>query len=195
MIMEENLYAPPKAAVADVSLDHADSDIWFFPVSLTKLIAMTFATLGMYQIYWFYKNCQLIKVRDEPHIIPLARAIFGVVWCYGCFSQIERAEEKLALMPALAAGPWAGAWVVLVLISQVHHPLSWLGLISLTLFIPAQIHVNRLNATVAPGHNPNGRFTGWNWVAVAFGVLIWAGIGLGLLGWSTSITMDSPASR
>jgi len=36
-----------------------------------------------------------------------------------------------------------------------------------------------INTAVRPGHNPNSRFTAWNWVVAVFGFVI---VGLAVLG-------------
>jgi hypothetical protein len=49
--------------------------------------------------------------------------------------------------------------------------ITFLGVFAL---VPAQQAVNELNATAAPGHDPNTRFRGWNWVAVLLGLPLFA---------------------
>lgn len=34
---------------------------YYFPVSNTKLVLMSLATLGFYELYWFYKNWVFVK--------------------------------------------------------------------------------------------------------------------------------------
>jgi hypothetical protein len=54
--MEENRYAPPRAAVADVASTEGDAEVRLFAVSPVKLVVLSVCTLGFYQIYWFYKQ-------------------------------------------------------------------------------------------------------------------------------------------
>jgi hypothetical protein len=42
----------------------------FFPVSITKFLLLSIGTLGLYEIYWFYKNWGFIKARDRSDISP-----------------------------------------------------------------------------------------------------------------------------
>jgi hypothetical protein len=46
----------------------------FFPVSLFKLTVMSLFTLGLYEIYWFYRNWQLIKAMN-PSEFCLSRVL------------------------------------------------------------------------------------------------------------------------
>jgi hypothetical protein len=178
--MEENLYAPPTAVVADVASIKNDVGVRFFAVSPVKLVVLSVCTLGFYQIYWFYKHWALVKERSEPHIIPWARAFFCIFWCYGCFEFIRRDERHLGVEPALPAGPLAIGWIAAALAGRLPEPYFVIGFLSPLLLVPVQRHVNRINALVAPDHDRNTRFSAWNWLAVVAGGIFIALIMLGL---------------
>ena len=48
------------------------------------------------------------------------------------------------------------------------------------LLVPVQRHVNHINAIVAPDHDENSRFSGWNGLAIAVGGIFLALTVLGL---------------
>jgi hypothetical protein len=175
-LMEENPYAPPRAAVSDVVSLESAPQVFFFAVSPLKLVVLSVCTLGLYQIYWFYKHWVLIKQRSEPLVIPWARAFFGFFWCYSCFEFIRNDERAINIEPTLLAGPLAIGWIVVSLAWRLPEPYFLMGFLAPLLLVPAQRHVNRINALVAPQHDGNSRFSGWNWLAVAVG-----GIFLGLM--------------
>ena len=177
--MEENVYAPPKAPVADVASIRSNQEVHFFAVSPVKLVALSVCTLGIYQIYWFYKHWVLIKEHSEPHIVPWARAFFGFFWCYSCFEFIRNEERHLDLEPTLRAGPLTIAWIAVSLTWRLPEPYFLIGFLAPLLLVPVQRHVNRINALVAPGHDENAHFSAWNWLAVVLGGLF---IGLIMLG-------------
>jgi hypothetical protein len=178
--MEENVYAPPRAPVADVRSADSDTGVFFFAVSPTKLVVMSVCTLGLYQIYWFYKQWVLIKQRSEPLIIPWARAFFGIFWCYSCFEFIRNDERTLNIEPSLPAGPLAIGWIAASLAWRLPQPYFLIGFLAPLLLVPVQRHVNHINATVAPDHDENSRFSGWNGLAVAAGGIFLALMILGL---------------
>ena len=178
--MEENLYAPPTAEVADAASIKNDVEVRFFAVSSVKLVVLSVCTLGFYQIYWFYKHWALIKERSEPHIIPWARAFFGILWCYSCFEFIRQDERHLDVEPTLPAGPLAIGWIATSLAWRLPEPYFVIGFLSPLLLVPVQRHVNHINALVAPEHDKNTRFSAWNWLAVAGGGIVIALIMLGL---------------
>jgi hypothetical protein len=177
--MEENVYAPPKAVVSDVSPNTSNIEVHFFAVSPVKLVGLSVCTLGLYQIYWFYKHWVLIKEHSEPHIVPWARAFFGVFWCYSCFEFIRNDERHLNIEPTLPAGPLAIAFIALSLTWRLPEPYSLIGFLTPLLLVPVQQHVNRINALIAPGHDENTHFSAWNWLAVVVGGIF---IGLVMVG-------------
>jgi hypothetical protein len=179
-LMEENVYAPPKAVVADVASIKSNVEVHFFAVSPVKLVVLSVSTLGLYQVYWFYKHWDLIKERSEPHIVPWARAFFGIFWCYSCFDFIRKDERDLNIEPVLFAGPLAIGWIALSLTWRLPEPYFMLGYIAPLLLVPAQRHVNRINTLVAPDHDKNTRFSVWNWLAVTAGGILITLVILGL---------------
>ena len=170
--MEENVYAPPKAVLADATSVKNDIAVRFFAVSPVKLVVMSTCTLGIYQIYWFYKNWVLIKEHSEPDITPWARAVFGFFWCFSCFEFIRNDERQLGTESTLAAGPLTVGWIAASLAWRLPEPYYLIGFLSPLLLVPAQQHVNRINGLVAPNHDKNTRLSAWNWLGVVAGGII-----------------------
>ncbi len=178
--MEENVYAPPRALVADVRPLESNAGVYFFAVSPTKLVVMSVCTLGLYQVYWFYKQWVFIRQRSEPLVIPWARALFGIFWCYSCFEFIRNDERVLKIEPNLPAGPLAIGWIAASLAWRLPGAYSLIGYLAPLLLVPVQRHVNHINAMVAPNHDENSRFSGWNGLAIAGGAIFLALAILGL---------------
>ena len=42
----------------------------FFAVSILKFIVLSIFSLGVYDIYWFYKNWKLARAREDSDILP-----------------------------------------------------------------------------------------------------------------------------
>ena len=169
----ESRYAPPKAKVADVA-QHPAPDPPFFAVAPWKFVVLSILTFEIYTGYWFYRNWRILKRRSTLPISPVARAIFPWFFCHALLKQIRTEEGALRIEPLLAAGPLAAAWIVLSLCGLFPGGLGWLGYLAPVALGFAQAHVTRINDKAAPGHDPNARFTVWNWVAVMLGVLAYA---------------------
>ncbi|HLW24385.1 MAG TPA: hypothetical protein VKT22_08510 [Steroidobacteraceae bacterium] len=175
-----NLYAPPRAEVADVR-DRAAADLEFFPVSPTKLLVMSVCTLHFYVLYWFYQHWMCVKRREEPDIWPAARALFAIFWVYPLFKHIRARETALRISPVLAAGPIATFYIVLALLWRLPPPYALIAYLSTFLLLPAQSHANQVNEVAAPRHDRNDKLVGWNWVAVIVGGLFFVLVVVGNL--------------
>lgn len=179
--MESNLYTPPKSVVDDVAPGASEYDVRFFPVSPLKLVVLSTCTLGLYQIYWFYKQWDLIKKHSEPDIIPWGRALFSVLWCYSCLGYIRKDEEQLDIARRLPVTFLTVLWIAATLSWRLPPPYSLFGFLSSFILIPVQQHINRVNTVVAPDHERNSGFSVWNWLAVVLGGLFQILIIIGLL--------------
>ncbi len=121
--MTINPYAPPTAIVADVPPpETSTSQPPFFAVSVLKLIVLSILTLGIYELYWFYKNWQLIKARERTNISPAPRAVFAIFYCYQCFARIRDFDTPALAKSRLAAAPLALGWVVTTFLHKLPPP-------------------------------------------------------------------------
>jgi hypothetical protein len=141
----------------------------FFPVSLTKLIVMSICSMGFYEVYWFYKNWQSIRAREQSNIYPVARAVFSVFFCYQCFSRIRDHGATLGVEPPLAAGAFASAWIISTIMWNLPVPYRYISLAASVSILPVQAYANRVNKAAAPNHDPNTRFSALNWAAIVVG--------------------------
>jgi hypothetical protein len=169
--MQTNPYAPPQSEVADLPETAIAAAPVFFAVSRTKLFVMSFCTLGLYELYWFYKNWQRVKQRKYENITPLLRAIFPVFFCYSLFHRIRRYRSDLP-SNELTAGPLATVWIICSLTWRLPEPYFLLSYIAIFALLPVQKAINDINEEEVPGHDRNSRFSAWNWVAVVVGGLL-----------------------
>jgi len=157
---------------------------------------MSVCTLGIYEIFWFYKNWSLIKQREKSDINPFWRAVFGFFFCYQCFSHIRSEAETLGIRPTPPAGLLAIAWIITTSLWRLPDPYWLASYLAFFWLLPAQVVANKVNAQIAPNHDPNGFFGGWNIVAVVVGSVSLALIVIGLFfgstdGAATNMTISS----
>ena len=168
--MNTNPYAPPMAAVADITPpEEVAVEPPFFAVSVAKLAVMSVCTFSLYEVYWFYKNWQRIADRERDIVWPLLRAVFAVFYCYPCFSRVRDHEGASQLDSRLHALPMAIGFIVTTLTWRLPDPWGWISVFSFLFLLPVQHYANKLNALAIPSHDRNSRFGGWNWVAVVVG--------------------------
>jgi hypothetical protein len=144
----------------------------FFAVSLLKLVVLSTCTFGLYEIYWFWRNWNRIRVSSVPGITPSLRAIFAFLFCYPCFIRIKRAGISRGVTPAPPIGILAICYILTTLSGGLPGLLCLISFLSVAFLLPIQSYVNRINALASPGHDPNSRFGVWNWIAVIAGGLL-----------------------
>lgn len=141
----------------------------FFAVSLPKLLLMSVCTVGVYELYWFYRHWARIKAREQSAIAPFWRAVFAFFFCYSCFAKIRAHGKAIDTTRELPAVALAAGWVVTTLLWKLPEPWWWLSSLAVLFLLPVQAQANRVNAIAAPRHEPNAQLSGWNWSAVLLG--------------------------
>ena len=144
----------------------------YFPVSPVKLVVMSTCTLGIYELYWYYKNWCAIKERDEPEIMPFWRAFFAPLFCYSLFRKIQATAESQQIQGSIEPGPLALGWFVFTVLAKLPDPYWLASFLAVAFLLPVQATVNEVNRVASPRHDPNRTYTGWNVVAIAFGGLL-----------------------
>lgn len=168
--MEVNPYAAPKARVEDAAAESGEPV--YFPVGTLKLTLMVLGSLGLYQLYWFYKNWKCMQRNDNEKLLAPVRAFFYPLMSYFLFRRIRDHAASAQVDAGLAAGPLAFAVFVLAGLQRLPDPWWLLTLLSFLPLLPVQAAVNRINLKLAPGIDPNTRYSGWNIALLAVGGLL-----------------------
>jgi len=176
-LAEEAAEAPKDSALAgdhktDVKARNAATR--YYAVSTPKLVVLSMATFGLYDVYWFYKNWVEIKRRERANIIPWARALFSVFYAYSCFDRVRKSAANTGVdVPAWLK--WNGIGY-LACQALVNLPDSyWMLSLGAVLFL---VQANRvmgdINADTGGDEQPRG-LQGGDWLLVAFGGLLLLG--------------------
>jgi len=164
-----NPYAAPRAAVADAVVPGVEAV--FFPVSLGKLALMSLGTLGLYQVYWFYKNWKCVQNSGDKVSAPI-RAVFYPLVSYPLFRRVRDRAAAAGVEGRLQAGLLALALFVLSMLWRLPDPWWLAGLAGFLPMLPVQSAVNEINARLAPQADPNARFSGGNIAGMIVGGLV-----------------------
>lgn len=152
----------------------------FFAVSLFKLAIMSIFTAGIYEIYWFYRNWRIIKVREKSNIAPGVRSVFSVFFCYQCFSRIYKYGDQIGMHSIVPPTAFAAGWILISILAQIREQWLLYYLLSFIYLLPVQAHVNRINEAAHPRHAENSKFSRSNWVVIVIGAIIWALVIIGI---------------
>jgi hypothetical protein len=135
---------------------------WYFSVSPWKLVVMSVCTLGFYEIWWFFSNWILVKVRQDLAISPLWRFIFSFIYCFSLFKIAYKSANRTSAYTLIFLGFATAAWIIVSLLDYLVDPYSIFSLFSVIFLIPVQIAMNKVNDSVSPDHDRNREFSGLN---------------------------------
>ena len=189
--METNVYAPPAAVVMDAPA--RTRALEFYVVSRTKFTVLFTATLGMYLLYWFYRHWARYRAYHKEQLWPVARAIFPVFFTHALVREIGHALARQGARLRWSPGVLATGYVIAQIGSSVCDRLAgWsigsptTDLLGFLALLPMGYCLYRIQhaANVACGQpeaESNRDFTWANWLWIAFGIVLWGMLVLGLL--------------
>ena len=137
------------------------------PVSLKKFIILTITTLGMYQLYWFYKNWQWVRTVRNDEIWPAVRSFFAGIMNFALFSRIsDESDGKGYSWYEAAAIPLAILFFIGNLLDRAvgrsESLPDWVTLLSLLFMfvsVPVAMQVLRVNSDKPELIALNSQFT------------------------------------
>jgi hypothetical protein len=147
-----------------------------FYISISKMIIMNFATLGLFQVYWMYKQWIAIKYYEGRHIRPMWRVIFGIIWIFPLAVKMTRICSvhglRKPLVPLLFFALALFVFTVISLSPSEGGALIGSIAVGGTL-IPFQLTANRVAKHAMPDI-ASPRYSDLDKTALGFGVLFLA---------------------
>jgi hypothetical protein len=179
--MTESIYAPPES---DIEVND-NTDGSYYVVAPAKFLTLAIATVGLYLVYWSYRQWRMVKQRDETSIWPVPRGLFYIFFTHSLYADInaklKRDQASFSWKPGMSA-------TLVVVATIVSNGLGWMSgkTIGSPLTDIASLVMLLLLAVVAlPGQKAanaasgdadgtgNERLTGANWAWLILGGLIW----------------------
>ena len=156
----------------------------YYTVAKHKLITLIISTMGLYVIYWFYKNWKYQEPKMDMPIRPFWRGLFYYFYVHSLFArvygsaknqQIEVKYNLKTLATVLMIAAICGVISSGVSNYSTSYLLSMLGLLSLpaTLYplLKTQEVINQVNND--PKGEANCRYTALNIIFIVIGVIWW----------------------
>lgn len=152
---------------------------YFFTAAPFKLVLLSICSLGLYELYWFYKNWHFYRNRTGKPIKPLWRAFFSPLWAYASFKTVNEAAVEYGLPQRIHPVILAIAYFMFTT-PGLSSDIFWT--VSLLAFIPilsANDLAMRVNRQVVPSYRENDQLSRQNWAVMIIGgiVLVLAVIG------------------
>jgi hypothetical protein len=180
-MMENNPYAAPQASLVTRLEDGSP----FYVVSSRKYWVMLLGTMGLYEIYWFYRNWLLHKEHAGSDIWPVARAIFSIFFAHSLNRLVDQQIKRQGLVFAWSPGPYALVYMAtyigqhaLTIMSFAEVGTSVTDVLGLTLLLIAGWVLWRVQQAINvacgdPEGEANSAFTAANFAWLVFGTLLW----------------------
>jgi hypothetical protein len=127
-------------------------EIPFFVVSAWRFVVMSILTIGLYSIYWFYKNWKAVEAATGRKQHPVLSGIFCKLVSYNLFLDIKNSAEAKGVTDTGLAPGWRALLFFFV------GPLALIG-------------INR--PMMAAGGVRHKKFTAGEAVFVVLGLLYW----------------------
>ncbi|MFH1416414.1 MAG: hypothetical protein ABIH89_10065 [Elusimicrobiota bacterium] len=158
MVQEAGINKPqaPAAATPSESEEPAEEKYTeqpFFYVSVKRLILFTLLTLGVYEVYWFYKQWSFVKHHIRPGIKPFWRALFSIFFCQGLFKTVKEYSFSKKLYPKFNPELMA---LIFVVLSFCWRLPDYYSVISLLAIIPVLIVQKAINELVVDYEKETG---------------------------------------
>lgn len=154
----------------------------FLYIPVSRLVVMSIVSMGLYEMYWIYRNWRYLKERDGLKIQPFWRGWFGIFYCHSILKAILTDRQTNAIERAsFSAGGLATGWIILIILGSAmgrsnEAAVSFLGtLISLPsflFFLPVQNYINRVNGRISP-RPPYKSWSAGHTVCLVWGIIIW----------------------
>jgi hypothetical protein len=152
--------APAWAAAPEIALH---------PMSESKLAVMSVFTLGLYPVYWFYRNWELRKTQRNRDVIPVLRAIFSPLFSYSLFEDVEEEAQKLRTSVGWSPMAMALTFFVLNVLWRLPDPFWLLCLFTFVPLLSVQRTINELNARSSRPAPVNAAFSTANVIGLIVG--------------------------
>ncbi len=136
-----------------------------------KFILLTFATLWIYEMVWFYRNWKLLKEEQGLKISPFWRAVFAPLFAesiaYHLRKYLKEKDSPCDFSPTIIGV----SYFVIAILTTLPNPY-WL--IAFFSFVPMLPLVNSMNTYWQKEEQglPVRKFTWWQIILVAIGIIL-----------------------
>ncbi|MGJ8725526.1 MAG: hypothetical protein ACSHYB_13285 [Roseibacillus sp.] len=184
--MNENADSIYQAPQADL-LESPQGEIveHCYLVSRKKFWILFLATMGTYQLYWFYRHWQIYRTNTSENLWPVARSLFSIFFVHKLFETFE-SRARLSGDSRVGLSVIATFFVLVSIADRVATRLIdevefnwllqigyWMPLPIIGWFLWKAQSVANLSSGEGFGES-NGTLTFANWTWIAIGLVLWA---------------------
>jgi hypothetical protein len=119
-----------------------EAEVAYHHVSPLKFTLLSICSLGLYALFWFFKNWKFVRRRDASNIRPFWRAVFSPLWCYALCMDVAGGGGGFTPRSALAV---ALSYFVLSVLWRLPDPYWLLSFLSFVPLLCVVRQIDRLN--------------------------------------------------
>lgn len=176
-----SLYSAPESELS--TAEASATQVQLFTSSITKIIVLSVFTLGLYNLYWHFKQWQFQKRYAGHDCIPVLRAIFQLFFTHALFATVAENARIQQIKFSWNSNVLATIYIVLLVLSNFSDRLLpdpvmdfllsvLITFVLLAIVCVVQKTINQINGD--PQGSQNAEFTPWNWLAIVLGAAFWA---------------------
>ncbi|GHB72376.1 hypothetical protein GCM10008107_22180 [Psychrosphaera saromensis] len=151
----------------------------FFPISIVKFLVLSTLTMGLFNVYWMYRNWLAIKTAHKLHIMPIVRGWFIIIWFYPFMAHlIDDSKKRFGdnrAMPVYAAILLAVGYVVMSIIDvYVDSNYGYITFfLTPLLFLPSLAYINKVNEKETQAYNYNSTWRITTYLSIILFAPLW----------------------
>jgi hypothetical protein len=132
----------------DVTGAHS-AGLWARPVAMRKFVWMSFFTLGLYDVYWFYWNWRRQRDREDARVRAGWRTFLSPFVAFMLFDDVRNAARRRDIAVSWSPAILAACYLALLMGFVLPGWLWLLTLINFAPLIPVQNTINTMHASGA----------------------------------------------
>lgn len=187
--MIENPYISPSTELVTEESEKVSHR--FYVVSSKKFYTLFFATLGSYQVYWFYKNWKQFRIHTRARVLPLMRGIFSIFFTHSLFKEVGDRIDLSGRLFDWQPKTLATMIVLLNIVSGIVDRFSgksigspYTDLLSVALNVPIGMLLHKAQLAINfscddPEGRTNDSFSIANYCWLAVGAVLWVLVFIG----------------
>jgi hypothetical protein len=177
--------------VEETNIVTADSTPTFYVVSKRKMAILFVATMGMYMVYWFYKNWDRYKDKTPyaskvgSTIWPVPRAVFSIFFVHSLFRKVKEHGASKAVVAKWRYTLGASLLVITMIAAEILDRAAnkslgspYTDFLSLVMLVPLVLQFLKAQEMINiscddPSGATNSKFSKANYAWIIGGALFW----------------------
>lgn len=116
-----------------------------FNISVTKFALLSFSTLGLYNIYWFYKNIRILNP-NESKALSFLKALFNPLYIFIFITEIFKRGLIMDIKPNYSAGLLTIVYILLTVSWRLPDPYWLISMLDFLPLLALQSYINEYNS-------------------------------------------------